>query len=301
MQHHKLSTVTLIVVASTLLFSSTSALSAKKSKSASTATTTTTTTTTSSTAPAPTATAGAAPLAAPGKLEKVGFKGTTAPGPCHYPKILHDGFYVGGQMGYDAYRFRVSSDVAFPSGGLPTPSLAAAGNPVMEANGFGGGIFGGYGMYWQNYYYTGAEVFINGSTANQAQNFFNSDGTTMADYTKVSTNNMSWGISFIPGVKYSDSSLIYLRVGYSKAKLKGLNTISGTDPIVGGAASYSASKHQWAGGMSYGLGIETALYKRVSVRGEYNHYGYSSFSDRYATNYSPSNCQLMVSLIYHFV
>lgn len=229
-----------------------------------------------------------------------------APAPCPQPLLLRDGFYLGAQVGYDAYRVRATSNTntAFTGvAGVAGANYSA--NPVVASNGFAGGIFGGYGMYWNNWYYLGAEVFFNGSAASQAQNISTTvNGVAVANtrsvYEKVSTG-ASWGISVLPGLKVNDSTLTYIRLGYNQAKLKGQSTYttSSTAPGSVGISNY-ASKNTWQGGFNYGLGIETAVYPMVSVRSEYSHTGYNSFSDNNGTRYSASDNQMMVSLIYHF-
>jgi opacity protein-like surface antigen len=229
-----------------------------------------------------------------------------APAPCPQPLLLRDGFYLGAQVGYDAYRVRASSTVNFPAGvGGATAGANYSANPVIASNGFAGGIFGGYGMYWNNWYYLGAEVFFDGSAASQAQNVSTTvngvaASVTRSVYEKVSTG-ASWGISVLPGLKVNDSTLTYVRLGYNQAKLKGQSTYTVSSTAAGTTgATASASKNTWQGGFNYGLGIETAVYPLVSVRSEYSHTGYNSFSDSNGTKYSASDNQLMVSLIYHF-
>jgi opacity protein-like surface antigen len=115
---------------------------------------------------------------------------------------------------------------------------------------------------------------------------------------------MSWGISVLPGIKVNDSTLTYIRLGYNQAKIRGQSafgyssTTNATGAIL--VTTTNANKNQWQGGFNYGLGIETAVYPNVSVRREYSHTGYNSFSDANGTSYSPSDNQMMVSLIYHF-
>jgi opacity protein-like surface antigen len=254
---NKLSTITLAVIASTLLLATTSAAAGNY---------------------------------------KGDYKGEAmpAPAPCPQPLMLRDGFYLGAQVGYDAYRVRASNSSAFPAVAGVAP---------------GSGLFGGYGMYWSNWYYLGAEVFVNGSAASQAQNVSETaigaatgTATTRGVYNKVSTG-MSWGISVLPGLKVNDSTLTYIRLGYNQAKLKGQSVLGVQTTTVAGVvttATSNTSKNSWQGGFNYGLGIETAVYPMVSVRSEYSHTGYNSFSDANGTSYSASDNQLMVSLIYHF-
>jgi outer membrane immunogenic protein len=251
---NKLSTITLAVLATTLLLGSTSVLAANY---------------------------------------KGDYKGEAmpAPAPCPQPLTLHDGFYLGGQVGYDSYRTRITN-------GIDGTSF----NPVMNATGFAGGLFGGYGMYWNNYYYLGAEVFVNGSAASQNQTFTVTPlpgliAGDISDSNKFSVG-ASWGISLLPGLKVNDSTLAYIRLGWETARLTGRTTVA--DTFIGDFNA-SASNTRWQNGFQYGLGLETAVYPNVSVRSEYSHVGYGSFTDPAGTSYSVSDNQWLVGVIYHFM
>jgi outer membrane immunogenic protein len=248
----KLSTITLAVIATTLLLGSASALAAPNYKG--------------------------------------DYKGEAMPAPCPQPLTLRDGFYIGGQIGYDSYRTRVTK-----SGALE--AYTATLNPIMNPTGFVGGLFAGYGMYWSNFYYLGAEALFNGSGATASQTYsFTSPGATRSVYTTTSTG-ASWGVSLLPGVKVNESTLTYIRLGYNQARIRGKSIYTST--AVGGGTAYG-NTNSWQGGFNYGLGIETAVYPNVSVRTEYSHTNYNTFSDNNGTSYAPGDNQFMLSLIYHF-
>ncbi len=224
-----------------------------------------------------------------------------APAPCPTPLMLKDGFYLGAQLGYDSYRIRNNI-----SASSPTESLSA--NPALNATGWVGGLFGGYGQYFNDMYYLAGELFVNtsgASTATNSTHTYTTAGVTTTDnlYSKVSVGT-SWGVSLLPGVKLNDASLLYVRLGYNQARIKGQSSVSFNNAQLG-----SISKTSWRGGFNYGLGIESTFYPNWSVRTEYTHTNYGSFSNNvsglpagYAAsaNYSPSDNQFMVGLNYHF-
>lgn len=208
-----------------------------------------------------------------------------APAPCPSVKALHDGFYLGVAGGYDSYRVRRSTNLTF--GGL-----TITGNPAVSTTGFVGGLFAGYGQAFENLYYLGGEIFVNDSDANVSSSRSNTTATSV--YSTSVNVRTSYGLALLPGVMVNDSSLLYLRLGYNWANIKGNETFTV------GATSTSASKSSTRGGYNVGLGIETAVYQNFSVRGEYSYSSYNSFTSALGTKYSPYDNQFMLGLIYHF-
>jgi opacity protein-like surface antigen len=214
-----------------------------------------------------------------------------APIPC---KVLKDGFYVGAQVGYDSYRVRDNINATV---GI----LTHTGNPVDNSTGFVGGLFAGYGQYFSNLYYLGAEIFVNGSGASQSFSTYTTvTGVGTGAYGSKFSVNTSYGIALLPGVKLNDSTLLYIRLGWNNADLKGTESV--TTP--GGGYS-SVSNSNWESGFNYGLGLESVLYQNWSLRGEYSHTSYNSFktylnATSAGTKYNPSDNQVMLGLIYHF-
>ncbi len=223
---------------------------------------------------------------AAGNYKGENYKGEAMAAPCPVEKPLKDGFYVGAQVGYDAYRASESYNVA-------NGTLAASGSNTINATGWVGGLFAGYGQYFQDLYYLAGEVLVNTSGASQSNNgTFTSGATTVTANNKFSANT-SYGIRLLPGVKLNNSALLYIPLGYMSASLKGTQNVSN------GTLSASTSKSQYSGAFVYGIGIETAIYENFSLRGEYTHTNNNSFSSD-GVKWSPSDNQFMLGLLYHF-
>jgi opacity protein-like surface antigen len=210
--------------------------------------------------------------------------------PCPKPLQLMGGFYLGAQAGYDSYSVGLSRAIT-------VGTTTANGNPTMSANGAMGGLFAGYGMYWNNFYYLGAEFFANDSAAGKVITTTRNNptvGFTSSSYARVNPG-WSYGVSLLPGLKVNDGTLAYLRLGYSR-----VNFIS-RDTFASQGLSVSGSSSLWKGAFQYGLGMEAAVYQNFSVRGEYSHAGYGSFKDNgTGTKFSPSNNEFTVGVAYHF-
>jgi outer membrane immunogenic protein len=220
------------------------------------------------------------------------YKGETykgeMPAPCPVEKALKDGFYVGAQVGYDSYR--ASNSYSYASG-----TFASNGSHTTNATGWAGGLFAGYGQYFQDAYYLAAEILVNTSGASQSNNHsYTTAGVGGSGNSKFSANT-SYGIRVLPGIKLNTSTLLYIPLGYMSASLKGTTSTTSTTAGV----SASSSKSQYTGGFVYGIGLETAIYENFSLRGEYNHTNYNSFSSN-GMKWSPSDNQVMLGLSYHF-
>ncbi len=202
--------------------------------------------------------------------------------PCPPPLVLRDGFYLGAQGGFDAYRVREDIGDGFA-------------NPAINSDGGVGGLFIGYGMNVTDMFYLGAEIFGNWSGADSSYNVGNSlSGVYSSDFKARG----SWGVSVLPGIKFNPALLIYARLGYEWADLKA------TESYTLGSFSESASKTNTSGGFNWGIGMETEVVDNWSVRGEYNHTDYNSFSASQATtgtHFKPSDNQFMASVIWHWM
>lgn len=207
--------------------------------------------------------------------------------PCVIP-MLHDGFYTGLQAGYDSFR-------------IPSTTTGAPGSfrTTGSLTGWMGGLFLGYGSYFNNSpAYLGAEIFgnYNGSTETLATGV-DDDGDSFNRNVKAKA---TLGLSLLPGLRLNNASLGYLRLGYDWTNFR-LNT-SGT---AAGFGSTSLAKNSTLGGFDFGLGIETLLTQKWSVRTEYNHIWYTSMSAGTVTgvntSINPSDNQFTLGAVYHFV
>lgn len=218
------------------------------------------------------------------------YKGEPA-APCPVEKMLKDGFYVGAQVGYDSYRAANSFSVTNAAAG---GTASANGSITTNATGWAGGLFAGYGQYFQDAYYLAGEILVNTSGASQSNN---ATATTLlggsATVNSKFSANTSWGVRLLPGIKLNNSTLLYIPLGYMSASLKG------TTNFTSGGLSVGTSKSQYQGAFVYGVGMETVVYENFSLRGEYNHTNYNSFSTG-GVKWSPYDNQVMLGLLYHF-
>jgi len=205
--------------------------------------------------------------------------------PCPQGTVLQDGVYLGGQLGYNLLSVRQTSNLT------DVNSVAVNSRVSRSPSGLIGGLFLGYGRYVSQMVYLGGEVFGNYSNASGNNTYQN------AYYSRVSAYG-SYGVSFLPGLKVNDSTLVYVRLGYNRVRLNVKE--SGTN--VASGASNSTSN--WSGGFQYGVGAETALAANWSVRGEFNHTDLSSFNSSLATatrtSFKPRDNQALLGVVYHF-
>ena len=216
-----------------------------------------------------------------------GYKGDFKGEACPPPQMLKSGWYLGAQVGYDSYRVRNS--ISAP--GVPASTLVA--NPVIAANGWVGGLFLGYGQMFNDWFYLGGEIFANASNASQNYSASTGAGAATVTYTNKFTANSSYGLGLLPGIKMTDSTLTYIRLGWNWANLKTQETLTG---------SASGSKSNTSNGFVFGVGMETLIVDNWSLRGEFDHTWYGSYTTgaTYGTSVNPSDNQYMLALIYHF-
>lgn len=230
--------------------------------------------------------------------QRRGYKGevTTKPIPKAYvnktrpvmaPITLKEGPYFGAAAGYDSYKIHQVTSF--------TGTTNVAFNPTINATGLIGEVMGGYGHYFNNALYLGFEAFLNVSEAYQSTNLVINDTTDHINYNAKFFVSTGYGVGLFPGIKLSDSALVFMRLGYQIARLRGQENLQ---ELISGTTSISNTS-SWSGGVSYGLGFEEAMVENFSLRGEYIHTDYRSFSATSGTEYSPSNNQFLLALIYH--
>lgn len=196
---------------------------------------------------------------------------------CPSRKMLLDGFYLGGQIGYDTYWVRQN---------ISTPARSdIVANPKINAANWVEGVVAGFGKYFCEPFYIGAEVFFNYSQASES--YFIE--TIAGHYSSKISARSSYGFAVFPGIGITDSLLIYLRLGYTWGSFLANESF----------LNLTARKTNTVSGPNYGLGMEALITSYWSLRGEYSHTNHSSFSTTFATNFDPSDNQVMVTLIYH--
>lgn len=223
-----------------------------------------------------------------------GYKGDFKGEACPPPQMLKTGWYLGLQGGYESYRIRTELESATIDG------IGFAANPVFAANGWVGGLFLGYGQMFNDWFYLGGEVFGNISGAEQTQTFVvdTADGDNISNTFDI---DGSWGVGLLPGVKMTDSTLTYIRLGWNWASIKASATVADTD-----GTTVTGSTTNTSNGFVFGFGMETLVMDNWSLRGEFDHTWYSNFNALSASSgvgtieIKPSDNQFMAAVIYHF-
>jgi len=200
-------------------------------------------------------------------------------------RTLTDGLYVGLAGGYDSYRLHTTINASVNGDTI-------TGTPVINSTGFVGGIFGGYGQNLNNLFYLGGEAFVNFGGASSYYQF--NDALANSNYSASLKARTTFGLSLLPGFRLDSASLLYARIGASWLSMKTKETAKSS------GVSASASTTNWSPGYIFGFGLETALYKGWSVKGEYTHATYrTTASTTLGTDTAPSDNQVMLGLIYH--
>lgn len=158
-------------------------------------------------------------------------------------------------------------------------------------------LFGGYGFLFRDIYYLGAEV-----NAGISSDDFSSSNKELVHQNFSSTNykiNSSLGLSVLPGIFITNSTLLYCRLGYSNSHFK----ISTTD-----SSLTNMSKN--LNGFRYGIGLSQAIFSNFSMRIECSSNLYQSVASHVVdsvsnttidTNITPQMTQVELGLVYNFV
>ena len=137
---------------------------------------------------------------------KENYKGEALP-PCPVELMIKDGLYVGLQAGYDSYR--VVDDAVFTG-----PVIAAAIDPRLAVTGAVGGLFIGYGKYFDQYYnaYLGLEIFGNWSGAHSSSDLTVATVTDTLSYNTSVKVKDNYGIDVIPGIKINNGFIVLCKI-----------------------------------------------------------------------------------------
>jgi len=201
--------------------------------------------------------------------------GTYAP----VPVETHEGgFYIGAAISRDVADFETSftNDAFFNDDFVNHFDFSY---DQGTSQGINGEIFGGYGMLFNDHYYIAAEIW---GSISSLKGDFNITDTFFDDTRSVDVSyrmNNTFGIALLPGVKLSDSTLSYLRIGYVNSRFKSevntLPTLESIDSLAGTDFEDFFNHNKNEGGIQLGLGMETMVTNNVSIRAEYdyNRYG----------------------------
>ena len=149
--------------------------------------------------------------------------------------------------------------------------------------GWNGDLFAGVGYTFQHRYYIAGEIF--GSLSNAKLAYYDKNAAGKF-YKEELQAKHSYGISLIPGVKLSDSTMMYGRVGLNQTKFE--------------CKEKGTSESKNKSGLQLGLGVQTMVANNVSLRMEYdwNHFGDIKAKGIKADNLTTNQVKLQVA--YHF-
>lgn len=200
--------------------------------------------------------------------------------PCPVPPSLKEGWYIGGQLGYDNFRNHNIID---------TPSISTVvTHPRLGANGWAGGLLLGYGYMYNKWFYMGFEIFADSSNFSQQWDVTTAGST----YSNTFISQSMIGFGFLPGIRITDSTLTYGKLGWNRAVVQIKETLTGALP---------SGRTNDSMGFVFGFGIETLIKNNWSIRSEYDHIYLNSFITKpYGSYFVPTDNQFMFALIYHF-
>jgi outer membrane immunogenic protein len=137
----------------------------------------------------------------------------------------------------------MADDFAGPYVGVGVTLDNVQGSGALEGfgmSGVGGTAFAGYDVP------LGANAFV-GVEGNLDLNSADAQGV-QADW--------GWGVGGRVGYKLNSSTALYARGGYARDRVS------------------AAGVHAWGDGVRYGLGVQTALTRKVSLRAEFSQFNY---------------------------
>jgi opacity protein-like surface antigen len=203
--------------------------------------------------------------------------------PCPAPIVLHDGGYIGITTGYTQFRSRNSISVN------ETLTSTVTTDYVANNNGWAFGALMGYGRSFYDIFYIGGEMFINANLYDENYTLIRPTFT----YINEVSGGPTFGFAILPGIKLTPATLSYIRLGYNWTIYKTSEEFVGL---------FSSAQNNQLSGFTFGVGIETVITGNYSLRGEYDHLYFGSFTtdDLFNNKMSISSNQYMLSLLYHF-
>lgn len=199
------------------------------------------------------------------------------------------GLYIGLGGGLEGADFTQDATIKKPKAFDVIDKQHQAGDGVF------GSIFGGYGLNYRCFY-LGAEANLNSSTVefeSSNDEFINKNFSQT--FYKI---RRSYGLSLLPGLILSNSTLLYARVGHSVGRLE----ISTTDKSL-------HNENKLLDGTRLGFGIKQTFYHQFSFIIDFSHISYQHVRlftfDREsevskATKIRPETAQIQVGVVYNF-
>jgi outer membrane immunogenic protein len=183
-----------------------------------------------------------------------------------------NGPYVGAQLGYSLYDFKVTT---------PTESFDGA-----SGRGADGGVYAGWGTLFSPAFYGGVEAEYNWSGAKHQ--------TTLSGASGEIKDKDNYGIGARLGWLPSSNAMLYTRLGWQRAQLEYSGNVVGTGGTISGSTKLDHN------GFRLGVGAETALAANTMLRLEYDHTWYRKDTVDTGLESEPRNDLFRVGLAYQF-
>ena len=195
--------------------------------------------------------------------------GASVAGTSHAAPSPFQGPYVGAQLGYSVYDFKLTT---------PTETLDG-----VSAKGADGGVYAGWGMLMSPAYYGGLEAEYNWSGAKH--------DTTLPGASGEIKDKDNYGLSARLGWLPSDNVMLYGRAGWQRV------SVDYSGDVAGIGANTANQDHD---GFRLGVGTEVAMANNWMMRLEYDHTWYNKETITPGAQSDPRNDLFRVGLGYRF-
>lgn len=142
--------------------------------------------------------------------------------------------------------------------------------------GVAGRLVGGYSIMFMNRYYLAVEGF--GELTSNSGDISQVTSTSTASETLIETwklrEKYSYGVRLVPGVKISDSTLLYATVGWVGSRFQLSNDASAVLAFIAAVNGFTKT----ANGVAAGLGLQVMVANNVSMRAGWEWRRYESIS-----------------------
>ena len=158
--------------------------------------------------------------------------------------------------------------------------------------------------------YLATEINLGSSNSKGEASFsqtetFNGGSEKFADNYKIESD-MTYGISFLAGYKFTEATSLYGRLGYQRTKFKASynESSSATDQNFIDFDSFSESDSKTFGGIRFGVGMETAISSNASLRLDWSqtHYSSETFGEiqGVSTTFDPTESLFQAGVVLRF-
>lgn len=221
----------------------------------------------------------------------------------NYLKDIYFGANVSGD--YSKYNVKIT-DIRFSTG-----LVNRFGQSYLTDMAVAGGIFAGFAISFPSSVSLGVEGFLDFSSNEAQSKIFDDNAANLGGRFNFASFNIRHkrhaGIAVLPGVKINDKTLVYARAGY----VDGIFNVNGEGrALLATGVVTSFNNNHDLNGFQTGLGINTALSRNFSLRGEWVVNIYQSFTDPVINTRDlvegslifnhPVTSQFNLGLIYHF-